>query len=484
MNYKFNNKTPNTYEDWLNLGHVIIPTDQKKARVSWKKEDFSLTKEEWKNNHSKAQIALRLDKHIDLDIDNPIVGRFIQHYLKDCGAVYGRKNNPYSHYLWEGSCKFTQYILPKSFEKNFEKFEKGAVLCELRSGKERYTIVPESPYDDGGEIVEWANYTNIHKYSGNIKIDVGKIALSAALTIIYPSKGSRDTYCTAIAGTLIRNTDWTTDEIDEFISNISEAANDPEIGKRKKKGTTVKKAEKQYGIPKLAETLNVDQKDIVKLFSWVGVKYAAGGEIAQEAIGDIIEYGHDRYEVKVNAFVDGVLNEKVIRVDGPTLMNQKAFYDAVISKASVWIPKMKAADFETIMKQKFEARDQSKDYDEEADEDLVFIKYFSEYIKKEQAFTDRINLLEYKRPHFDMTRKFLDFNLNSFENFLNEKRIKIKRVDLVMNIQKILKAKKYRGKVKNRSCVSWRIDNYDIPKEDLVIDGEITEEVKEITDES
>jgi len=49
-----------------------------------------------------------------------------------------------------------------------------------------------------------------------------------------------------------------------------------------------------------------------------------------------------------------------------------------------------------------------------------------------------------------------------------------------MNIQRILKAKKYRGKVKNRSCVSWRIDNYDIPKEDLVIDGEIAEEVKEV----
>jgi len=67
MNDKINTK-PITYEDWLDLGHVIIPTDQKKARVSWKKEDFSLTKEEWKNNHAKAQIALRLDKHIDLDI--------------------------------------------------------------------------------------------------------------------------------------------------------------------------------------------------------------------------------------------------------------------------------------------------------------------------------------------------------------------------------------------------------------------------------
>ena len=83
MNDKINTK-PITYEDWLDLGHVIVPTDQKKARVSWKKEDFSLTKEEWKNNHSKAQIALRLDKHIDLDIDN-----FVFIY-KLCGLNFHR----------------------------------------------------------------------------------------------------------------------------------------------------------------------------------------------------------------------------------------------------------------------------------------------------------------------------------------------------------------------------------------------------------
>jgi len=85
-----------------------------------------------------------------------------------------------------------------------------------------------------------------------------------------------------------------------------------------------------------------------------------------------------------------------------------------------------------------------------------------------------------------MTKKFLEFNLDSFEDFLVEKRVKNKRVDLVMNIQRILKAKKYHGKVKNKSCVSWRIDKYDLAKEDLVIDGEY-EEVKEperITDES
>ena len=199
------------------------------------------------------------DNNIDLDIDNPVVRRFITHYLKDCGAIYGRRNNPNSHYLWTGSCKFIQYILPKSFEKYFDKFGHGATLCELRSGKERYTIVPESPYDDNGETVEWSHYNNIHEYSGNVVTDVSKIALSTALTIIYPSTGSRDIYCTAIAGTLLKNTDWTTEESDKFVHNIAIEANDTEAEKRGGIGTTGKKAEKQYGIPKLAEVLSVDQ---------------------------------------------------------------------------------------------------------------------------------------------------------------------------------------------------------------------------------
>ena len=60
----------------------------------------------------------------------------------------------------------------------------------------------------------------------------------------------------------------------------------------------------------------------------------------------------------------------------------------------------------------------------------------------------------------------------------------MKRVDLVMNIQKILKAKKNRGKVKGKSCVSWKIENYDLEKENLVIDGEYEEakETERITD--
>ena len=35
-------------------------------------------------------------------------------------------------------------------------------------------------------------------------------------------------------------------------------------------------------------------------------------------------------------------------------------------------------------------------------------------------------------------------------------------------IQKILKASKVKGKINDKSCVRWRIQKYDVPKEDLI----------------
>ena len=83
MNEKIN-KAPVTYEDWIDLGRVIIPCDTKQAVVEkWSDPDFKITKEEWRIEHINKQIGLRLDHHIDLDIDNFVVRRFITRYLKD-----------------------------------------------------------------------------------------------------------------------------------------------------------------------------------------------------------------------------------------------------------------------------------------------------------------------------------------------------------------------------------------------------------------
>ena len=186
--------------------------------------------------------------------------------------------------------------------------------------------------------------------------------------------------------------------------------------------------------------------------------------------------------------MDGVLKEKQIIVDGPTLMNQKAFYDAVIQQAKVWVPKMKATDFDKIMKMKFDARSYSDDYVEEAKEDMKFIKYFEQYIHTRQASTDPASLLEYRRPYYDQKKEYLAFDLNNFEDFLMDSRkVNMPRVDLVLKIQQILKATIKHGKIKDQngkfvSKVQWRIYNYQIPTESLIVEGEAVE-VKEITND-
>mgnify|MGYP003651169870 FL=1 len=486
MSIEFNgNKPPVNYEDWINLGKIIVPCLKgKPIAKDWQKPDFKITKEEWKNKYLHCAMGLRLDQNIDFDIDNDLTKRFIDKYVKSNGAIYGRPTNPRSHYWWKGQLPKKQFVLPKELEKYYKKFPHGATLCEIRSTSSQYTIVPESKHSKADEYVKWEKYEGINEYTGNLNTDLRKVALSTALCILYASQGQRDNYCAAVAGTLLKHTKWSESEIDEFIYNLALESDDNEAEDRARKGTSGKKANRNLGMPKLAEIIGCSTRTVAELFNWVGIEYAASGEIAQEAVGDIIEYGHDRYIVKINAFVDGLLKEKEIRVDGPTLMNQKTFYDAIIIQASVWIPKMKPTDFETIMRKKYENRTQSENYDEDSNEDLVFIKYFSQYIKNQSAFTDKINLLQYKRPHFDITKKSLEFNLGAFEDFLVEKRVNYKRVDLVMNIQKILKAKKYRGKVKNKSCVSWRIENYDLAKEDLVIDGEYEELKEKVTNDS
>ena len=59
-------------------------------------------------------------------------------------------------------------------------------------------------------------------------------------------------------------------------------------------------------------------------------------------------------------------------------------------------------------------------------------------------------------------------------------KINMKRVDLVMKVQRILKAKKINGKYKDQSCVYWKVNNPLIDREDILLEGEIIEEREQI----
>ena len=474
------NGGPSTYEDWYDLSYTLVPCDGSRAiSKGWQSQNFVLPKEEWKSKYLDRSLGLRLDGLVDFDIDNPKAKEFAKLWLGKCDAIFGRDHNPSSHYLWKNKLSKQKFELPSDLTRYVEFAAHGNCLCEIRSGESNYTIVPSSLHSKDHEYVRWEKYEGFNEYVGDLNKILRKIALATALSLLYAVKGQRDEYCTAIAGVLIKQTDWDDAEINDFIYQIAEISNDDEAESRKNKGTSTRNSKRQFGMPKIAEILECKKQSVAHIFGWIGAEdkaLAEVKEIADESVGDIIQYGQNRYKIDVKGTLQGTSFTKTIIVDGQTLMNQKAFYDAVISQAQVWIPKMKSNQFEEIMLLKFVSRIKSKHYVSEADGNLVFKKYFNNYINRVKAFTNKKELANYKLPYFNRDKNFLEFNLDNFEDYLHSQKIKIERVDLVMKMQDILHAKKNRGKYLNKSCVAWKIECPELPTEDIVIEGEYYEE--------
>ena len=475
------NKEPISYIDWLEYGRVIIPCLKGTPRVKkYTDPDFKIEKDIWKRDYETAEIALRLDHDVDLDIDNEFVKRFLPYYIKDCGAIFGREGNPTSHYIWtnRNQIPFKQFNLPDEFEKDFKNFPHGSMICELRTEKKRYTIVPGSLHSKSKTNVRWEKFEEIREYQGNLSIDVGKVALSAALTIIYPSTGARDDYCTAIAGILVKNSDWTDDEIDNFVSRIAEHADDEDLAKRLKKGTSSRKTNRKFGINKLHEITGYTHQNLTGLFNWIGLFKDASLQVSKDTIEKIEEYGANRYYVHLNVpekNVDGVglkTIKKKIWIDGESLMNLKLFCDIAMSQAKVWIPRMTPKEFEEIMMAKFYSREQSKEYVKEAEEDSRFKMFFLDYLDTKGVYMDKEQLAVYKLPYYNQEKRTIEFDLNNFEKELMKNRINLKRQDLVHKVQTILKGERDRGKYKNKSCVSWVIKGEEVEDNKLIWEGE------------
>tara|TARA_B100000780_G_scaffold38408_1_gene23886 strand:+ start:146 stop:1609 length:1464 start_codon:yes stop_codon:yes gene_type:complete len=475
------NKEPISYIDWLEYGRVIIPCLKGTPRVKkYTDPDFKIEKDIWKRDYETAEIALRLDHDVDLDIDNEFVKRFLPYYIKDCGAIFGREGNPTSHYIWtnRNQIPFKQFKLPDEFEKDYKPFPHGSMICELRTEKKRYTIVPGSLHSKSKTNVRWEKFEEIREYQGNLSIDVGKVALSAALAIIYPSTGARDDYCTAIAGILVKNSDWTDDEIDNFVSRIAEHADDEDLAKRLKKGTSSRKTNRKFGINKIHEITGYTHKGLIGLFNWIGLFKDVSLQVSKDTIEKIEEYGANRYYVHLNvpqksADIPGLETvKKKIWIDGESLMNLKLFCDIAMSQAKVWIPRMTPKEFEEIMMAKFYNREKSKEYVKEAEEDSRFKMFFLDYLDTKGVYTDKEQLAIYKLPYYNQEKRTIEFDLNNFEKELMKNRINLKRQDLVHKVQTILKGIRDKGKYKNKSCVAWVIKGEEVEDNKLIWEGE------------
>ena len=224
-----------------------------------------------------------LDGFIDLDIDNYFCNKFLSKYVAEPAATFGRENKPVGHYIFKGDLEEDQkksFILPKEFNPYVQKdWSHEYTLIEIRNGSGKYVVAPGSIV--GNEKIVWQRNDMPSPYPGKIYNDVAKVALSAALTLAYPGGGSRDHYCTSIAGILATYTKWDDSSIDDFVGDIAEASGKEnsikDLRERQRKGTAARKAMEKdnhvFGFTKLSEILKLTDLDpLFSIFEWIGIK--------------------------------------------------------------------------------------------------------------------------------------------------------------------------------------------------------------------
>ena len=275
---KFSDGAPRTPKEWVDLGLTVFPCNANGVPgfKNWQEGDINskalLVSKTYKDN----VIALRLDNHVDLDIDNPIMQKFLGDVI--CGAKFGRNSNPLSHLLFEGVTDYESVAVPAAFEKYFKHFPHGNLLLDIRHGTGHFTYVPGGfrPYkkNSGAEILDWIKFTGFHKYDTRTNALMKEICLKTSLSVMFPPLGQRDTYMTSIAGILAHHTDWTDEKINSFCFDLAFKSGSTNPARYSNKGTEARKDKKNFGIPTLAKILEVEPSDVAKLFSWVGVKDA------------------------------------------------------------------------------------------------------------------------------------------------------------------------------------------------------------------
>ena len=140
------------------------------------------------------------------------------------------------------------------------------------------------------------------------------------------------------------------------------------------------------------------------LFNWIGLFQSMTTlQVSQDTIEKIEEYGANRYNVYLNVpeKEGGWLQRKRFGLTGPSLMNPKLFYDLAMSQAKVWLPRMKAKEFEEMMMAKFYVRKFSKDYVKEAEDREQFKRIFLDYLDIKGVYTDKEQLFVHKLPYYN-----------------------------------------------------------------------------------
>lgn len=247
-----------------NLKFIPLKNHSKEPRdYGWSKKIYFD-----KDFDNSGNVGLHLVDVIDIDIDNPLCHNFLEKIKNNAGVIFGRKSNPNSHLLFKGNTPHKKFVMHEGFNKFFKNFSHGRTIIEIRNGFGKQSVVPESIINN--EKVEFSKLDKLTKYEGNIQQDIAYVAFATMLTIIFPSKGSRDDFCYSVGCVLARHGKWKTEKINNLIYKVSIATgNSQNDAKSYCKKDYINN--KGFGLPKLNELLNVNYDALVDLFAVVGV---------------------------------------------------------------------------------------------------------------------------------------------------------------------------------------------------------------------
>ena len=288
---------PSTPAEYIQNKYPIIPCYKNERRPvgdKWEKKPTGLLD----RFVGEYNIGLHLLEHVDVDIDNPIVHKYLQGIkLMGC-ALYGRLSNKQSHLLFKGQTEFIKWVMPDCFEYYFKDFRKKGTILELRSGEGKQSIVPGSTLE--GEAVTWDQYVEPSIFTKDIRKEIELAVFTAMIHIIYPSEGKRDDFCYAIACLLKTWGKWEAEDIDEFIAAVAFNNNKD---KRLKFGTKAHKGTTPLGLPTL-KILGYDSEGIKRIFEVIGIRI--GKEQKEEFKKEKLDPTAWRQGIKAEEIVNSV----------------------------------------------------------------------------------------------------------------------------------------------------------------------------------
>jgi hypothetical protein len=204
---------------------------------------------------------------VDIDLDDALAVRLAPAFLPATEAIFGRKGNSNSHYLYT----VTDGAGPRiTFKDSDEK-----MLVEYR-GDGTQTVFPGSRHKDTGESVEWIKDGRPARIlRAELLRAVGGLAAATLIAKRWHEK-TRDELCSRVVGAMLR-AGAPQEKVEEFITAIGQTVGDEELRDRVKKvrrcAAILKAggndARKVYGWPKLEEFTD---RETVRLFrTWLGL---------------------------------------------------------------------------------------------------------------------------------------------------------------------------------------------------------------------